>query len=800
MPDPTPGDSQGRRSRLAAPYIGRPLPRFEDERLTTGNGRFTDDFHLPSSCHAVFVRSPYPAARIVRIDLAEALRAHGVLAVLTGTDYVAAGGRPIEHTADPADARDHTRRAFRSFPGTLSIDIPHLPMPVERVRYLGEPVAMVVAETAALAQDAAELVEVDYEALPHVLGAEQALEPGAPLVDESVEGNLVVQARFGDHEATERALAGSALVVEQRFANQRVANAQMEPRSAIVSYDPAAGIYTMIAGSQGAVRQRDMLAAALGLEKGLVEVVCPDVGGGFGPRTNLAPEQPMLAVAARIVGRPVRWTSARSEAFLTDYQGRDLVIRARMGLTSEGLITAYACEIIGNVGAYTVSFVPMSNSFRIMTSVYDVPHAAATIRGALTNTVPTGPYRGAGRPEAIHAIERTLDIAARRLGMDRAEIRRRNIVSRARLPYTSPMGLTYDSGDFARNMERALEAADWSGFGARRAGAEARGKLAGIGLANYVESPVGFAHERIDITVESEGRVRVVTGTQSTGQGHETSFAQIVADLLGVEPRQVALISGDTRIVRSGGGTHSDRTMRLGGKLLVENAGKVVETARLILASHMRCTAEHVSCSDGLFRVAGSNESFDVFEVARLAETDETLPEALRGPLSTSATFTGRLPAHPTGAAVCEVEVDPETGLVEVTRYISIDDVGQPVNPLILHGQVHGGIVQGAGQALLEQMLHDGSGQVATGSFMDYALARADRMPSFSVSLVEDPTQGNPLRVKGGGESGITPALAATMNAVVDALAGLGLEHVDMPATPARTWALIDSAATETPS
>jgi aerobic carbon-monoxide dehydrogenase large subunit len=796
MPDPTPGESQGQ-SRLAEPYIGRPLPRFEDERLTTGNGRFTDDFHLPSSCHAAFVRSPYPAARIVRIGVAEALRAQGVLAVLTGADYVAAGGRPIEHAADPADARDHTRRAFRFFPGTLSVDIPHLPMPVERVRYLGESVAMVVAETAALAQDAAELVEVEYEELPHVLGAEQALAPGAPLVDANVEGNLVVQARFGDHEATERALAGSPLVVEQRFVNQRVANAQMEPRSAIVSLDPATGIYSMIAGSQGAVRQRDMLAAALGLEKDRVEVICPDVGGGFGPRTNLAPEQPMLAIAARMTGRPVRWTSTRSEAFLTDYQGRDLVLRARMGLTSEGLITAYACEIIGNVGAYTVSFVPMSNSFRIMTSVYDVPHAAATIRGALTNTVPTGPYRGAGRPEAIHAIERTLDIAARRLGIDRAEIRRRNLVSRVRLPYTSPMGLTYDSGDFAANMERALEASDWSGFGARRVGAEARGKLAGIGLANYVESPVGFAHERIDIAVESEGRIRVVTGTQSTGQGHETSFAQIVADLLGVEPRQVALISGDTRIVRSGGGTHSDRTMRLGGQLLVENAGKIVAKARMILASHMRCAAADVSWSDGLFRVAGSNESFDVFEVARLAEADETLPEAPGGPLSTSATFTGRLPAHPTGAAVCEVEVDPETGLVEVTRYISIDDVGQPINPLILHGQVHGGIVQGAGQALLEQMVHDSSGQVATGSFMDYALARADRMPSFSVSLMEDPTQGNPLRVKGGGESGITPALAATMNAVVDALAGLGLEHVDMPATPARIWALIDSAATE---
>jgi carbon-monoxide dehydrogenase large subunit len=794
MPDGTPPLHSGGQSGLAGPYIGRPLPRFEDERLIAGRGRFTDDFHLPSECYASFVRSPFPAARIVRIGAAATLAHEGVLAVLTGADYVAAGGRPIEHFADPADARDHTRRAFRSYPGAISIDMPHLPMPLEKVRYLGEPVAMVVAETAALAEEAAELVEVDYEELPHVLGAEQALEPGAPRVDGDLKDNLVVHARFGDHEATGRALAASALMVEQRFANQRVANAQMEPRSAMVSFDAAAGIYRMIAGSQGAVRQRDTLAAALGVAKDRVEVLCPDIGGGFGPRTNISPEQPMLAVAARMVGRPVRWTSTRSEAFLTDYQGRDLVIQARMGFTRDGRITAYAAEIVGNVGAYTVAFVPMANSFRVMTTVYDVPHAAVAVRGALTNTVPTAPYRGAGRPESTFAIERSLDIAARRLGIDRAEIRRRNIVRRERLPFTSPMGLTYDSGDFAANMERALEAADWTGFGARRAAAAARGRLAGIGLANYVESPVGIPHERIEIDVEPEGRIRVVTGTQSTGQGHETSFAQVLADLLGVEPRQVMLVSGDTRLVRSGGGTHSDRSMRLGGKLLVEGAGRIVEKARRILAHHTAAATADVAFADGLLRIAGSNRSFDLFEAAELARSDATLPEELRGPLSAAATFTGRLPAYPTGAAACEVEVDPETGTVEITRYTSIDDVGQPINPLILHGQVHGGIVQGAGQALSERIVHDGSGQLATGSFMDYAMMRADRLPGFSVALVEDPTHGNPLRVKGGGESGITPALAATMNAVVDALSGLGIEHVDMPATPARIWALIDRA------
>ena len=793
-------DRTARRAEPRERYIGRPLPRFEDERLVAGKGRYTDDFHLAGECHAVFVRSPHPAAAIRSIDTAEAQRQPGVLAVLTGADYVAAGGRPIDHFADPADARDPTRRAFRSAPGALSIDIPHLPLPIEHTRYLGEPVAMVVAETLALAMDAAECVRVDYEPLPHVTDAEQALDPAATLVDAQVAGNRVVEARFGDGEATARALAGAHLVVEQRFAAQRVANAQMEPRAVIASFDPQTETYRMVAGSQGAVRQRDTLAATLGIEKDRVEVVCPDVGGGFGPRTNLSPEQPILALAARRIGRPVRWTSTRSEAFLTDYQCRDLVLNVRMGFGRDGRIAAYECEIIGNIGAYTVAFVPISNCYRVMTGVYDVPQAAVTILGALTNTMPTAPYRGAGRPEATYAMERTLDIAARRLGLDRLDIRRRNLIARDRLPYTSAMDLTYDSGDFAANMEQALQAADWRGFPARRDAAARRGRRAGIGIANYVESPVGIPHERVDMTVEGEGRVRVVTGTQSTGQGHETSFAQVVADLFGITPRQVVLVSGDTRVVRSGGGTHSDRSMRLGGTLLVRNADEIIERARRIVIHRTGAAPEDVTFSDGLFRLTGGNESFDIFDVARLAETDATLPEDLRGPLAASKVFSGRIPAYPTGAAVCEVEIDPETGAVEVTRYTSVDDAGQPINPLILHGQVHGGIVQGAGQALFEEIVHDSGGQVATGSFMDYAMPRAGRMPRFTVDLVEDPTAGNPLRVKGGGESGITPALATTMNAIVDALADLGVEHLDMPASAARVWAAIAAATAAEPS
>lgn len=777
-----------------APYVGRALPRFEDRRLLSGEGRYSDDFSLPGQLWAAFVRAPYPSAAIEGIRTEAARAMPGVRAVLTGADYRAAGGGPLRHFADPADARDHARRAFGGQTGNLAIDPPHWPMPTDRVRHMGEPVALVVADTHAQALDAAEAVAVDWRELPHVISARDALAPGAPQIDPEVPGNLCVYALFGDIDGAEAAIAAAPCVVAHDFPNQRIANAQMEPRSAIVSYDAETGVYRMIAGSQGAVRQRDTLADALGAPRDRVEVICPDVGGGFGPRTNMSPEQPVLAVAARLTGRPVRWTSTRSEAFLTDYQGRDLTIRARMGLDRDGRILGYRAEILGNVGAYTVAFVPMANSFRILTTVYDVPVAGVSVRGAMTHTAPTAPYRGAGRPEATYAIERMLDIAARRLGIDRIELRRRNLIRRAAMPRRSAMGLVYDSGDFTANMERALREADWAGFAARRRAARARGRLAGIGLANYVESPVGIPHERIDITVKPEGVVEVVTGTQSTGQGHETSFAQVVADRLGVRPDEVRLISGDTRRVVSGGGTHSDRSMRLGGALLVQVSGDLVARASQVVARLHGCEATQVRFESGLFLDAASNEGVDIFAVARLAEAGD-LPDDLRGPLFATASFTGRMPAYPTGAAVCEVEVDPDTGQVEITRYTSIDDAGQPINPMILHGQVHGGIGQGLGQALGEAMIADpASGQILTGSLMDYAMLRADALPSFAVDLVEDPTAGNPLRVKGGGESGITPALATAINAICDALAERGVEHIDMPATPARVWQALQAA------
>ncbi|MGP0092904.1 MAG: xanthine dehydrogenase family protein molybdopterin-binding subunit [Xanthobacteraceae bacterium] len=783
-------------AQRVGPFIGQPLPRFEDRRFVRGAGRFTDDVALPGQTYAVFVRSPHAHARLLRVDAQAARACPGVLAILTGDDYTADGHVGIPQAPMPADAVDYRQPAFVAKPPRAILNVPQLPLAVERVRYVGEAVAIIVAETLFAARDAAERVIVEYEIRTAIVDVLDAVVPGAPALRLSAPDNIAVEAEHGDRDATLAAISGADLIVEQAFRNQRVANAQMEPRSAIGSYDPAESRYTLISGSQGVHRQRQALATCLGVPHEQVRVICPDVGGGFGLRTNLYPEQIAVVWAARRIGRPVKWTSDRSEAFLTDFQGRDLVTKAQLALDHEGRIRALSLELLGNIGAHTVSYVPLNNGMRIATTVYDVPTAWVRVRAVLTNTVPTAPYRGAGRPEATFVIERLLDIAARKLNIGRAEIRRRNLIRRDRLPYRNAMGLTYDSGDFAANMERVLALADWDGFPARRARAKKDGRLLGIGIANYVESPVGAPHERVEVKVASDGSVELRVGTQSTGQGHETSFAQVMADQLGVAPEAIRLVSGDTATIASGGGTHSDRSMRLAGSLMVEAAAIVIVRARRVAARLLDAPEADVAFADGLFFTPRSNRRLSIVDIARAIETDSALPDPLRAPLAGEATFTGRIPAYPTGAAVCELELDPETGAMVIRHYISVDDAGRPINPLILHGQVHGGIAQGIGQAVLEQVVWAETGDVLTGSFLDYGIPRAHLLPTFSVELAEDPTFGNHLRVKGGGESGITPALAAVMNAVLDALSPFGVEHIDVPATPQRIWQVIRGAAT----
>jgi aerobic carbon-monoxide dehydrogenase large subunit len=781
------------------PYIGRPLPRFEDRRLVAGRGRFTDDFSLDGQAYAVFVRSPHAHARIESIDTGAAAKLAGVIAVFTAADYAASGGRGIGHIANPAGTHDVKVKAFTGEGRRTPFETPHLPLAVDRVRFVGEPVAMVIADTQAAAQDACEQVVVHYRELPTVTDALLALAPGAPLLHDDVARNLALETTFGDDAAVQAVFAGAHLVVERTFRNQRIASAHMEPRAAVGSYDRQQGVYSVLTGSQGAVRMKTTIATCLGVPPERVHAMTHDVGGAFGLLSNTYPEQVMVTWAARHVGRPVKWTGDRTQAFLTDYQGRDIATEGRLAFAADGKILALAVTMTGNVGAYPVTYVPLSNGFRVTPTVYDVPVAVVTIRGALTNTVPTAPFRGAGRPEATFAIERLIDIAARRLGMDRVALRRRNLVRRAKLPYQSATGLIYDSGDFRANMDGALKLADWDGFPIRRREAKKRGKLAGIGIANYVESPVGTPTEYVRVTVSPDRAIEAIAGTQSSGQGHETTFAQVLADRFCITPEDVKLVTGDTAIVPAGGGTHSDRSMRLAGNLLVEASDRILAQARKVFAALTGSPETDVNFEDGFFESPRSNRRLDIYDIARAALTEPALSPELRAPLTSEAKFSGRMPAYPTGCAVCEVEVDPQTGLVAIKRYSSVDDCGQPINPLILHGQVHGGIVQGAGQALSECLIHEaGSGQVLTASFMDYAMPRADMVPSFTVELAEDPTNGNPLRIKGGGEAGITPALAVIMNAVIDALSGHGIEHLDMPATPARVWAAI-KAATSNP-
>jgi aerobic carbon-monoxide dehydrogenase large subunit len=765
------------------------MPRFEDLRLVRGAGKYSDDVAMPNQTIAAFVRSPHAHAIVKRIDAAAARTMSGVIAILTGADYVADGLKGAVQRANPAGAIDIKVRAFAPEKRPV-LEEPQFPLVVDRVRYPGEAVAVVVAENPFQARDAAEAVEVEYEVLQAVTDLCEV--DGAETIWASAPDNIALDQEFGDAAAVRAALDAADLVVEQTFRNQRIANAQMEPRSGVASYDAATESYTLISGNQGVHVPRMVLAESFGLPLEKVRFVCPDVGGGFGLRNNLYPEQAAILWASKRVGRPVKWTNDRSESFLTDYAGRDLLTTAHLALTGNGRITAYDVDHIGTCGGQTISYVPLSNAYRVATTVYDVPLMHMRCRSVMTNTVPTAPFRGAGRPEATLVLERLIDLAADRLGMDRLKIRQKNIIPKKRLPYRTASGLLYDSGDFAGNMKRMTALADWKGFAARKRLSKKRGKLRGIGISNYLETPVGIPHERVEVTVLGTGKVELAIGTQSTGQGHETSFAQVMADLLGVHPEDIAFIGGDTAKIPSGSGTHSDRSMRLGSTLMVEAATDVVALGSAAAAKILGVPEAEVSFTDGLFATPNSNRRLTIYDVAQAMHGDPSLAGGKA--LQSKKTFTGRIPAYPTGCAICEVEIDPDTGAISIPRYGSIDDAGQAINPLILHGQVHGGIVQGIGQALVEEVRYDESGQVLTGSFMDYGIPRADLVPSFDIALTEDPTHGNPLRVKGGGEAGITPALAVVMNAIMDALKDHGIDHMDMPATPARIWSAILAA------
>jgi len=769
--------------------IGKPVPRKEDARLLTGRGRYTDDTaRLPGEAAGYVLRSPHAHAEIRRIDAAAALAAPGVIAVLTAADWREDGLGPLPHAPNPAHITEPRRPAFDNRDGSPVFRGAHFPLASARVRHVGEPVAFVIAETAPQAEAAAELVAPDYAPLAAVTDAARAIEPGAPVLWDGAPGNVCFDSVLGDEAAVLAALDASAHVVRRRLVNNRVTAVAMEPRAAIGRWDANTESYLLIAGSQGSHRIKDGMVALFGCPPEKMRVVCEDVGGGFGMRNWLFPELALVLWAARRCARPVRWVATRSESFVSDMQARDLVTDAALGLDRDGRITALHIEHLGNVGGHTMSFVPMANGVRLVTSIYDIQTAFVRARGVVTNTLPTGPYRGAGRPEAMFVIERLLDEAAAASGLDRIELRRRNLIPQAKLPYRNPMDVTYECGAFHDNMARALALAGWDGFAARRADAAKRGRLRGIGLANYVETPVGYPRENVDIAVSGEngGRVTLTVGTQSHGQGHETSFAQVACELLGVPFDAVAIVQGDTDLLPDGGGTHSNRSMRLAGTLIVQGCEKIIELGRALAADALEAAPADLDYADGRFTVAGTDRAVGLFELAA----------AHPGTLAAAERFQGRIPAYPTGCAVCELEIDPETGAVAIEGWAAVDDVGRAINPLIVEGQTHGGIAQGIGQALFEDLAYDdSSGQPRGASFLDYCLPRADDLPSYATEHAENaPTAGNPLGVKGGGEGGTTPALGAAINALADALRPLGVAEIPMPATPLRVWRAIRAA------
>lgn len=770
--------------------VGQPLLRKEDLRLITGKGRFTDDFNLPGQVWAVMVRSPHPHARILAVRGDEALALPGVLAVYSGADCARDGLNPIPHNPVPSTKFD-VKLTGRG--GTAVFIGPHLLLPTDKARHVGEAVAMVVAETREIAEMAAEQVAVEYEELPWVADTSDAARPDAYPVWEELPDNILVDSIFGDVAATDAAFARARHVVSMKTHIGRVTGVPLELRAALGSFDAATGRYTLYAGGGGAVRQKRELAGVLGVPPEAVRVQSYDIGGNFGTRNRVYVEFGLVLWASRKLGRPVKFRAERSEAFLTDYQGRDLVTEVSLAIDENGKFLAMRASNLSNVGARCVSLSPLSKGSGLITGTYDIPHATLHARAVFSNTMPTQAYRSSGRPEVTFAIERLIDKAARELGFDRLDLRRRNFIAPAQMPYVNAVGSTYDSGEYELNMDRVLALADWNGIARRRADARARGKLLGVGYASYVESSIGTPRERVDLIVTREG-IRVVIGTQPAGQGHETSFAQVTADLLGVPFDSISIILGDTDVVTAGGGTHSGRSMRHASTVIALASDDLIEKGKRFAAHCLETDADSIEFEDGVFRAANTNRSLTWFELATRAE-DVALPDALKGGLWTRRDNEMHTPVFPNGACVCEIEIDPQTGGLDITRYSTVDDVGRCINPMIVHGQTHGGIAQGVGQAMWEGCTIDpGSGQPVAGSFMDYGMPRFDNMPSFATQIVEVLSPTNPFGVKAGGEGGTTPALAVITSAIDDALADFGVPPIEMPITPVKVWTALQAA------
>ena len=754
------------------------MRRVEDQHLLTGQGRFTDDVSLPGQAHAAFLRSPHAHARIAGLDTSAALGAPGVIAVLTGADVLAEGLGPIPFTA--------LHKRHDGSPMTVP---PRLALSAEVARFVGDPVAMVVAATREQARDAVELIEVDWQPLPAVADLERSAAADAPVVwpqaFDPAYGNHAACYRAGDRDATAAAFARARHVVRLRVANQRVVANPLEPRALAAAYDAPAGRFTLYCPTQNVHTVRSQLAnGVFKLPEDRFRVVCTDMGGGFGARGYAYPEHAALCFAARRTGRPVKWLADRSENFLSEVHGRNNVTEAELAIDENHRFIALKIFSLANIGAYVSSFgaaVPAMSGARAPTGVYAIALLDHEVRMLFTHTAPVDAYRGAGRPEMGYLLERLVSRAAAQLGVDPVELRRNNLVAAAQMPYANPAGHTYDCGDFERILRGAADASDWNGFAARKAGAERRGMLYGRGIACYVEvTGSGRLTEGVQVSVSGAGEVTLVSGTQPIGQGLATAYAQLLADRLGVAPESVRVIQGDTDIVKSGGGAGGSRGLQVGGSAAAAGALVLVKTARALAAAELEAAAGDIEFSAGRFRIAGTDRSIG------LAELAARQPEQR---ISCEHTETVKGQTWPNGCQVCEVEIDPETGAVRVARHTAVDDIGTVINPLTAEGQMHGGIAQGIGQALIEQSVYDETGQLLTGSFMDYAMPRADLLPDLDTRFDQTvPTRMNLLGAKGVGEAGCHGATPVAVNAVLDALAARGVRQLDMPLTPERVW------------
>jgi len=758
--------------------IGQGVSRFEDPRLVRGDGRYTDDIKLPGLAHGVVLRSPHAHAKIKSIDTAAAKSAPGVLAVLTSADIKAAGygDLPVPGGLKRRDGSPMYR--------------PRYPILVEdRVRWIGDSVAFVVAETVAQALDAAEMITVDYEELPAVTSTAEAPKPGAPRVWDDCPDNICFVELIGDKAAVDAAFARAAHVTRHRFVINRITAATMEPRGAVGDYSAADGRYTIYTPIQRPHPTRADLAKLLKVPESKVRIVTGDTGGSFGMKSPIFNETPLVLLASKLTGRPVKWISTRTEAFLSDAQARDNVTEAELALDKNGIFIAFHVKTFAAIGAYLQHSMPaFVLNAGTLAGVYRTPAMHVDITAVFSNTNPMRPYRGNGRPEAAYVIERMVDLAAAELGMDPTELRRRNYVPPSAMPFKTGLTFTYDSGEFEKNMDLALDLADRKGVKARKAEARKRGKLLGFGLSNTIERAGAPSTEGAEVRFDRSGSLILFSGSNSQGQGHETVFKQLVCDRLGLDPKEAQYIQGDTDQVFYGEGTGGSRSATLAGSAFHLATEKVVTKARAIAANMLKVEEADLKFDEGVYSTNQTNRTLSVKEIAAASFDTANLPRGMEPGLFATAVYKAPVNNYPNGCHTCELEIDRETGKVEITRYSVVDDFGTVLNPLLLHGQVHGGIAQGAGQALMEDIHFDASGQLVTASFMDYAMPHAHDLCDMEVESNPVPTKTNPLGVKGAGEAGCVGALPAVANALVDALSEFGVRHIEMPATPERIW------------